>query len=412
MSETAAIVFNPLEPAFRADPYPFYARLRSEDPVHEAPFGRWVVSRYDDCVALLKDPRASNDPAHAEASIEFVRKFGLNEELAKARPFLLLDPPEHGRMRRLVGKAFTPKVVEGMRPRTEQLVDHLLDAAATKGSLELIDDLAYPLPVTVVCEMLGVPAEDHVTFQQWSRKLARGQDPWEVIPPDVVRGFLQAMTSFMEYFRDLIAEHRKRPREDVLSALIAAEDAGDTLTETELLATCVFLLSAGHETTVNLIGNGIFALLRHPEQLERLRNDSSLMPGAVEELLRHDSPVQFALRIAREDIEIRGKTIPKGKQILVALGSANRDPEQFSDPDQLDITRENKHHIAFGYGSHFCLGAPLARLEAEIAFRALLRRFPGLELAPEPPQYKENIVLRGLQRLPLAYSRSSSRNTP
>ena len=398
------IVFNPLDPGFRADPYALYARMRAEDPVHQAPFGRWVLSRYADCVAILRDPRASSDLTNSAAYQQAIEKRGgiaPDAPLLKMRPFLILDPPDHTRLRGLVSKAFTPKVVEGLRPRIQELVDELLDAVAEQGSMEVIEDFAYPLPVTVICELLGVPPEDHGTFKEWSRHLARGQDPPEVLSPEVVKRSVDAMTLFMDYFGGLIKEHRKRPRSDLLSALIEAEDAGDKLTEDELLSTCVFLLAAGHETTVNLIGNGTLALLRHPDQLSKLRDDPSLAGSAVEELLRYDAPVQFAMRTAREEIELAGLTIPKGAQITLLLGAANRDPEQFPHPDRLDITRADNHHIAFGFGIHFCLGAPLARVEGEIAFRTLVRRFRGLELQTERPEYNENIVLRGLASLPV-----------
>ena len=406
MSDAEPIVFNPLDPAFRADPYSLYARMRREDPVHQAPFGRWVLSRYADCVSVLKDPRASSDLTNTEAYQRAIEKrgdAGPDDPLLKMRPFLIMDPPDHTRLRGLVSRAFTPKVVEGLRPRIQELVDTLLDVVAERGSIELIEDFAYPLPVTVICELLGVPPEDHATFKEWSRDLARGQDPPEVVPPEVRKRSVEAMQRFMDYFRAQIKERRKKPTDDLLSALIVAEEAGDKLTEDELLATCVFLLAAGHETTVNLIGNGMLALLRHPDQLDKLRDDPSLASSAVEELLRYDAPVQFALRTAKEEIEIGGRTIPKGQQIIVLLGAANRDPEQFPDPDRLDITRADNRHIAFGFGIHFCLGAPLARIEGEIAFRTLVRRFRRLELQTDALEYKENIVLRGLASLPVSF---------
>ncbi|MDZ4278991.1 MAG: cytochrome P450 [Dehalococcoidia bacterium] len=409
MAEAAPLVFNPLDPEFRADPYAFYVRLRSEDPVHETPYGRWVVSRYADCVSVLKDPRASSDLTKAAAygaDAPPAGGDGRGRELLDMRPFLILDPPDHTRLRGLVSKAFTPRVVEGLRPRIQQLVDGLLDRALERGSLELIEEFAYPLPVTVICEMLGVPPEDHSTFKEWSRRLARGQDPDEVLPPEVIKGRVEAMRLFMDYFRRRIAERRTRPSEDLLSALIAAEEAGEKLTEAELLATCVFLLAAGHETTVNLLGNGMLALLGHRDQLEALTNDPSLAPGAVEELLRYDTPVQFAGRIAAEDIEIGGKAIPKGRQIVVLLASANRDPQRFDEPDRLDITRQDNHHLGLGFGIHFCLGAPLARLEGEVAFRTITQRLREPRLLIDAPEYKDNVVLRGVRALPIGFSRA------
>jgi unspecific monooxygenase len=314
------------------------------------------------------------------------------------------DPPDHTRLRGLVSKAFTPRVVEGLRPRVQQIVDGLLDQNAARGSMELIEDFAYPLPVTVICEMLGVPVEDHETFKGWSREMARSLDPEEFLPQDVVERRQRAIESFSEYFSRLIEERRARPRDDLLSALIAAEEAGDKLTGPELLAICILLLVAGHETTVNLIGNGTLALLRHPEQLQKLRDDPSLARSAVEEFLRYDPPVQFTGRVALADMEIGGHVLSKGQQAMLLLASANRDPEVFAEPDRLDITRRENRHLSFGHGIHFCLGAPLARVEGEIAFSGLVRRFEGLHLLTEAPEYKENIVLRGLASLPVGFT--------
>jgi len=268
----------------------------------------------------------------------------------------------------------------------------------------VIEDFAYPTPVRVICEMLGVPAEDHETFKGWSRELARSLDPEEVLPPDVVQRRQAALESFREYFRGLIAQRRAHPEEDLLSALIAAEEQGDTLTEQELLSTCTLLLVAGHETTVNLIANGVLALLRHPDQLDLLRDEPSFARGAVEEVLRYDPPVQMTVRVALEDMAIGGETIKKGQQAIILLASANRDPAQFPDPERFDIRRQDNHHLSFGHGTHFCVGAPLARLEGEIALRTLVRRLEGLQLLTEEPEYKENIVLRGLAALPVGFA--------
>jgi cytochrome P450 len=269
----------------------------------------------------------------------------------------------------------------------------------------VIEDLAYPLPVNVICELLGVPVEDHVRFREWSKEAARALDPVETLSPEEQERRRRVLTAFVEYFEGLIAERRSAPRDDLLSALIAAEEAGDKLSPEELLSTCILLLVAGHETTVNLIGNGTLALLRHPDQLDLLRDDPALARGAVEEFLRYDPPVQMTGRTALEDMEVGGTVVPKGEQAVLLIGSANRDPAQFPDPERLDITRQENHHIAFGYGLHFCLGAPLARLEGEIAFQTLVRRFEGLRLLDEEPPYKENIILRGLAALPVGFER-------
>lgn len=403
--ETKTLLFNPFDPAFRIDPYAVYERIRRVAPIHQGAFDAWVLSRYADCVAMLKDPRSSSDSTNSTAYQQFVEQTGSDpEELIEgARPFLFMDPPDHTRLRGLVNKAFTPRVADELRPRIQQIVDELLDAVAAKGELEVIEDFAYLVPVRVICEMLGVPAEDHETFKGWSRELARSLDPEEMLPPDVVERRRRAIESFREYFRGLIAQRRVEPRDDLLSALIAAEERGDKLTEDELLSTCTLLLVAGHETTVNLIGNGTLALLRHPDQLARLRKDPSLARSAVEEVLRYDPPVQLTGRTALEDMEVGGETIKKGQQAIILIGSANRDPAQFPEPERFDIGRQDNRHLAFGHGVHFCVGAPLARVEGEIALGTLARRLESPRLLTESPEYKENVVLRGLAALPVAF---------
>ena len=403
MSKIEPVSFNPFDPDFRIDPYSAYRRLRTEDPVHRSPLGALVLSRYADCVAVLRDRRWSSDFQNA-VQTGFEPDLDL---LGDARPFLFLDPPDHTRLRGLVSKAFTPRVVEGLRPRIQEILDDLLDKVAGNGLMELIQDVAYPFPVAVISEMLGVPPDDHKTFKGWSQDLARSLDPEPVPSPDTLNRLRTALDSFDDYFLRLIAERRKSPREDLLSSLIEAEEKGDRLTEAELLATCRLLLVAGHETTVNLIGNGMLALLRHPDQLRMLRDDLSLAASAVEEVLRYDPPVQLTGRIALEDMEIAGATVPKGHSVVLLLGAANRDPDRFPDPERFDITRNDDNHLAFGFGIHFCIGAPLARLEGQIALGTLVRRFDALELRTEAPEYKENIVLRGLRSLPVAFSAAS-----
>jgi len=314
------------------------------------------------------------------------------------------DPPDHTRLRGLVSKAFTPKALESLRPRIQQIVDGLLDQIERRGEMDLIEEFAYPLPVIVICEMLGVPVKDHERFKHWGLDIARGLDAI-MLPPDseVGKRSVSGRRALAEYFRALIAERRAAPRDDMLSALIAAEEAGDKLSEEELLASCILLLVAGHETTVNLIGNGTLALLKHPEQLRRLRENPGLIGSAVEELLRYDGPVQRTARIPSEDLVIGGKTIPKGEMVMPFLGAANRDPAQFPDPDRLDITRTDNRHIAFGMGIHFCLGAPLARMEGQIAISTLLRRLPKLALASQLPEHRQSLTLRGLVSLPVGF---------
>jgi cytochrome P450 len=401
---------NVFAPELRADPYPAYAELRAEAPVCETPWGGWLVSRYADCASLLKDPRASSDPAHSNAYRDALQR-GLidrDEALGRTPPFLITDPPDHTRLRGLVSKAFTPRVIEGLRPRVQEIVDELLDSAKERGETELVEEIAYPLPVRVVCELLGVPAEDHGTFKEWSRLLARSMDPQPLLPPEVIEGRRRAGNAFTEYFRDLIAERRRSPRPDLISSLIEAEEAGDKLSADELLSTCILLLGAGHETTASLIGNGVLALARHADEWRRLHADPSLARSAVEEFLRYDAPVHFAFRTAKEEIELRGKSIPRGSQLLLLLASANRDEERFARPDRLDIARDDNHHLSFGAGRHFCLGAPLARLEGEVFFGSLAQRFAAIELTVDARAYKPNIVNRGLASLPVRLRRTAA----
>jgi pimeloyl-[acyl-carrier protein] synthase len=394
-----SIEFNPMDPAFVADPYPMYRRLRAEEPVHRSPLGFWVLTRYDDVIAALRDPRLAKEAIAAFVAARFgapVPAMGLS--------MLDRDPPDHTRLRSLVSKAFTPRMVDGLRPRIQQIVDGLLDGVQAAGSMDVIEEFAYPIPVIVICEMLGVPVADHERFKEWSLDVARGLDSI-LLPPDsdVPRRSIASRNALADYFRELIAERRAAPRGDMLSSLIAAEEAGDKLSEHELLATCILLLIAGHETTVNLIGNGTLALLRHPEQLRRLREHPRLIGSAVEELLRFDGPVQRTARIPSEDVVIDGHTIAKGEMVMPFIGAADRDPAQFPEPDRLDITRTDNRHIAFGWGIHFCLGAPLARVEGQIALNTLVQRLPKLALATATPEFRQSLTLRGLSSLPVSF---------
>ncbi|HEV8438018.1 MAG TPA: cytochrome P450 [Methylomirabilota bacterium] len=391
--------FNPMDSDFIANPYPTYHRLRAEDPVHQSPLGFWVLTRYEDVAAALRDPRFAKEAIAAFVAARFgfaAPGIGLS--------MLDRDPPDHTRLRSLVSKAFTPRVVETLRPHIQQIVDGLLDRVAGAASMDLIEDFAYPLPVIVICQMLGVPVEDRERFKQWGLDIARGLDAI-MLPPDseVTRRSAASRNAITDYFRELIAERRASPRADMLSALIAAEEAGDKLSEEELLATCILLLVAGHETTVNLIGNGTLALLRHPAELRRLREAPTLIASAVEELLRYDGPVQRTARIPSEDVTIGDRTIAKGELVMPFIGAADRDPAQFRDPDRLDITRGDNRHIAFGWGIHFCLGAPLARVEGQIAINTLVQRLPKLALATDTPQFRQSLTLRGLSTLPVAF---------
>jgi pimeloyl-[acyl-carrier protein] synthase len=404
MSTSDTLAFNPFLPEVHEDPYPLYHRLREEDPVHRSPLGLWVLTRHADVLAVLRDPRMSRDPRHSER-FELLRSSAEVDQLLtseEAAPSMLfVDPPDHTRLRALVNKAFTPAAVERLRPEVEAIVAGLLNRVAGTGAMDVVEDLAYPLPVTVICELFGVPEADRDRFRVWSRELVRLLDP--LVAADALERALHARLALRGYLHELIGERRARPTGDLLTALIAAEDQGHSLSEAELVSMCVLLLVAGHETTVNLIANGTLALLRDPEARASLRADPTLAGSAVEELLRYDSPVQFTSRHALADLDIGGVRVRAGQTVVAVLGAANRDPAQFPDPDRLDLARAPNRHIAFGGGIHFCLGAPLARMEARIAIPALLARLPGLALGPRPPARRDTVTLRGLASLPVTF---------
>ncbi len=399
--------FDPRDPEIQADPYPHYRRLRETEPVHHSVFddrGRPVplilLSRFDDCVAVLRDPRFT-------AEKDFGQMIGATdadpENPAVAffdAVMLFRDPPDHTRIRTLVNKAFTPRRVEALRPRIEQIVDELLAAREHDGGMDLIHDLAAPLPVRVIAELLGVPPEDHEQLKVWSDRAATLLDG-SLREENQDEG-MQSLGEFAGYIARIIAERKQEPREDLISALVAAQESDDRLTDIEVIATCLLILGAGHETTTNLIGNGVKALIEHPAELEKLRAHPFLIAPAVEELLRFDSPVQVTSRIPLQEVEIGGQVIPPGIEVNTLIGAANRDPERFADPERLDISRTDNHHLSFGHGVHFCLGAPLARLEGQVAIAALASRFPALALAGEPKR-RPGFVLRGFESLPLRF---------
>jgi pimeloyl-[acyl-carrier protein] synthase len=395
------LVYNPLLPEFHANPYPFYRRLREEDPVHASPLGIWVLTRYEDAVMVLRDPRFGREGI---AELQEARLGAARARPKNSRDMLFRDPPDHTRLRALVSRAFTPRVVEEMRPHIQEIVDGLLDRVKGSGGMDVIEDLAYPLPVRVICEMLGVPTSDQEVFRQWSADIARSLDA-ALFPANsgVAERGQEASDALKEYFRSLIAVRRKHPQPDLLSGLIAAEEQGDKLSEAELLSTCVLILIAGHETTVNLIGNGLLALLGNPDQLRALASDPSLIQTGIEELLRYDGPVQRTSRMTMADVEIGGKKIAKDSVVVAAIGAANRDPAYFADPERLDVARKDNRHIAFGFGIHFCLGASLARIEGQVAIGTLLRRMPALKLVSDTPEWRESSVLRGLKTLPVTF---------
>ena len=401
---------NPFaNPAFLANPYPVYALLRATTPVFRPPIpgyegpGAAILTRYADVEAVLRDPRFSVDRTRAHLFQAFADRFPrqLLQGPDGFRTMLMMDPPDHTRLRHLVNRAFTPRrVEERLAPRVEALVDELLGAMSERGEVDVMRDFAEPLPAIVIAELLGVPAADHRQFKQWSSELL-AEGPARAFEPGAQERTAALFGRLREYMRGIVAERREAPGEDLISALVEAQEERDALSEGELISTSLLLLIAGHETTTNLIGNGLLALLRNPAQLERLRSEPALLENAIEELLRYDSPVQATVRITTEDVAIGDAVIPKDAATLVLLGAANRDPAAFAEPDRLDLARENVRHLSFGLGTHFCLGAGLARLEARTAFRGLLARFPRMSLATEAPEYRPNPFLRGLRSLPV-----------
>jgi pimeloyl-[acyl-carrier protein] synthase len=401
-------LFLPLRSAGSLEnPYPIYSVIRTVRPVLEVPVpnyegpGMWMLTRYRDVHSVLRDPRFSVERLRAPLmrdNLDRMPEF-LRQSATGMRSMLTMDPPDHTRVRKLVNKAFTRNRIAALRGHIEAIVGELADEAQAKGTFDLIHDVAEPLPAIVIAELLGVPVEDHRQFRQWSSAMINGF----ASPSAEARATgAEAARQIFDYLADIIAARRRAPREDLISAMIAAQEERDALTDAELLATGNLLLLAGHETTTNLIGNGTLALLREPDQWERLCNERALLPTAIEELLRYDGPVQATVRVALEDVALDDHVIPEGALVLVSIGSANHDPDMFEDPDQLDLTRDPNPHLAFGFGTHFCLGAPLARLEAQLAFDMLTTRFPGLSLVEDRPVYRANPVLRGLTSLDVA----------
>jgi hypothetical protein len=382
-----------LDPTFRADPYPVLARLRAREPVHyDRAIGRWVLTRSDDVERLLRDRTTSVDPRNANERT-FMRIFARLQDFS----MLFQDPPARTRLRALVSKAFTSRAVEQLAPRIRQIVDDLLGAMAGRDRLDLIEAFAGPLPVIVIAEMLGIDSAHRRDFKRWSDGQALSLSPLLTEADRTVLG--QSVGELEAYLREVLAERRAGPRDDLISALIAAEDAGDRLTDREIVTMCTLLLTAGNVTTTDLIGNGVWLLLRHPEQLRMLRDDPALIPSAVEEILRVESPVVQTTRIAMERAEFGGCPIQRGESVLASLAAANRDPARYPEPDRFDIRRANVRHHSFGGGAHYCLGAPLARLEAQIAIPALLQRFPRLRLTDEPLEWRALPGFRGLAKL-------------
>jgi cytochrome P450 len=397
-------MLNPFDPGFHDNPYEQYRAVREADPIHLTPLGVWALFRHADIHRVLRDPNLSVEERHStQMVIADPEILALREGRERRDGSMLdLDPPDHHRLRRLVAKVFTPRMIEELRPRVEALVDEMLDAAAAAGSMDIISDLAFPLPFIVISEMLGVPDSGRRDeLRTWSGALVKTFDP--IISIDEAKAALAAGDNMYEYLTEIITWKRAHPGDDLLSAMIAAEEGGDRLTEDELISTTALLFIAGHETTVNLIGNGVLALLRNPDQLALLRAQPDIIDNAVDELLRYDGPVQFSRRITITDYEIGGTTIPAGTFVMVCLGSGNHDPEVFGPTsEQLDLTRPNaKELLTFGGGFHHCLGNALARLEGQVAIGRLVARFDNLALQNDTPKWNGRFVLRGLTELPV-----------
>jgi cytochrome P450 len=404
---SAPVDYDPRRPEHIADPFPIFARLRAEDPVHwSAILGGWVLTRYRDVRQVLNDPRFSADritpfrdhlAPNARAGVaELLKTLGLWA--------VFNDPPAHTRRRGLLNKAFTSRAVAALQPMIERIVDHLIARAAARGEMDLIADFAYPLPASVIAGMIGVPIEDLDRFKTWSDEIAAFVGSALATPEKRERGERGAR-EMSAFFRAMVADHRKNQRDDILSGLIAATDAGQMLSEDELVASCILLLFAGQETTTNLIGNGMLALLRNPEALAALRREPWVAAAAVEEMLRYDGPTQAMTRIALEDVSLDrgGPTIRRGDRVFALLNAANRDPAVFPDPDRFDVARDDSRHLSFGFGIHFCLGAPLARLEGRIGVAALVQRLPELTLVLDRPEWTDSFVLRGVKALPVTF---------
>lgn len=386
-----------------ADPYRYFGELRAKDPVHwNERWGGWILTRYDDIVKIYKDPRVSSD------RVSYLSKKLCPAERETLAPSLsilsdwivFVDPPKHTRLRQLVSKAFGLRRIAELRPRVERLVDTLLEPIVGAGDFDLIADFAYPLPVTVIAELIGVPHEDNDLLNRWSKEIALVIVSALDVDDRHSRS-QQALLEFSDYLREFLERRRIEPGDDVISTLIAAKEDGVQLSDEEIIATCSMILFAGHETTTNLIANGVLALLRNPDQLTKLNHDPSLIPSAVEECLRYDCPAKAITRIAGEELEVGGKRIEKGQRMLLVQGAGNRDPDVFPDPDRFDITRDPNPHLAFARGPHFCLGAPLARLEMEVVLERLFRRLPTLRITTEEVKWQPVIITRSLDSLPL-----------
>jgi cytochrome P450 len=386
---------------FSSNPYPLYKFLRTRYPLLRTPIGFWIATRYDNCLDILRDKRFIAFDLNALDA--FPPDDGLKSmREALQHAIVFRNPPDHTRLRKLMTTFFSPAVVDGLQSRIQNIADHLLDAVQDRGTMDLIRDVAFPFPIDVLAEVMGADDEDKPMFRDWMRTLGVPLDP-VISANDPGVEVRQAIADVRRYFSDLAADRRKRPREDLISIMVAAEGRGDLETEEELVFSAMFTLLAGHETTMNMIGNGMLALFRNPATLARLQSDPALIDAALDEFLRFDSPVQVTFRTASEDVDLGRRTIPRGEHVVVFLGAANRDPERFPDPDKLDILRPDNHHLSFAAGPHRCIGEVLAKVEGRIAFETILRRMPRLALADRNPKWRPAMSLRGLQSLPMTF---------
>jgi cytochrome P450 len=408
-SDSSLSLVRLLEPEVLANPYPLYHKLRTEDPVHWDRFlHTWVVTRYPDVLNVLHSFSADRTPTPEQLTAMGLS--GLNP-IAKVmvKQMLFMDAPAHTRLRGLASAAFTPAKVEVLRGHIQEIADDLLDRVQARGEMDVIADFAAPMPAIVTAEMLGVPTEDHEDLKKWSADFAEMLGNFQHNPDRLPR-VLESTNNLTTYFQAAIEKTRQHPREGLIHSFMTAEINGDRLTDEEIVANCIVTMVGGQETTTNLIGNGLLTLMRNREQLERLRDTPSLISSAVEELLRYESPSQHTGRIAREDVQIGDKQIKKGQAVMAIMAAANRDPARFPDPDQLILDRKDNKHLAFGWSSHFCFGAPLARMEGQIAFETLLRRLPNLELTPGPLTWRDTSGLRGLMALPVTFAPTQKAN--
>lgn len=391
-------------PEMRTDPYPIYRQLRENAPIFDTGQDLWLVTSYEHAYALLRDPRSSKNLRNMD---DYENRMELAGRTAPMRALLeqlmsFNDAPDHTRIRGRFQRAFSPRLVQRLRDHATEIAEDLLGRAPADGEIDLVADFAWQFPLVLVAEMLGVPTSDRERFHAWSRDLAPAFEL--VASPEVGETALRAAGEFVAYFEELLAERERAPQNDLVSGLLNAEGDADRLSEKEMVVNLILILAAGHETVMNLIGNGTLALLRHPDQLELLRSRPELLDDAVEELMRYDCPIQLTTRIATEEIEMAGQTIPKGARMAISLAAANRDPDRFPDPDRLDLTRGDRNHLALGGGVHYCLGNALARIEAAVAFRTLLDRYERIELVTETVEYRDTVLLRGVKALPLRVS--------